>query len=69
MNLVKMEARNIVRWYAVIFCVKLSENATTTFAKLWHAFGDDTMSRVKSFHWHKMFSDARNLVEDKQHNR
>jgi hypothetical protein len=27
------------------------------------------MSRVKPFHWHKMFSEARTLVEDKQRSR
>jgi hypothetical protein len=64
-----MEAWNIVRCYAIIFCVKLGENATITYAKFWHAFGDDTMSRVKPFHWHKMFSEARTLVEDMQRSR
>jgi hypothetical protein len=29
-------------------------------------FGDDAMSRAQAFHWHNMFSEGRNLVEDEQ---
>jgi len=48
------------------FCVKLGDNATTTHGKLQQAFGDDAMSRAQAFRWHKMFSEARTLVEYEQ---
>jgi hypothetical protein len=48
------------------FCVKLSDSATTTHAKLQQSLGDDAMSRAQAFHWHNMFSEGRNLAEDEQ---
>jgi hypothetical protein len=63
---VEMEARNIAQRYAIFFCVKLGDNATTTHEKLQQAFGDDAMSRAQAFRWHKMFSEGRTLVEDEQ---
>jgi len=66
-NLVtKMEARNIVQRYAIIFCVKLGDSATTTHEELQQTFGDDAMSRAQAFCWHKMFSEGRTIVEDEQ---
>jgi hypothetical protein len=63
-NLVKkMEARNIAQRYAILFCVKLGDSATTTHEKLQQAFGDDAMSRAQAFRWHKMFSEGRTIVE------
>jgi len=62
-----MEAQNIAQWYAIFFCVKLDDSAITTHGKLHQAFGDDAMSRAQAFHWHKMFSEGRNIVEDEQH--
>jgi len=59
-----MEARNIAQWYTIFLCVKLSDSATTTRGKLQQAFGDDAMSRAQAFHWHKMFSEGRTIVED-----
>jgi len=64
---VEMEARNIMQQYAIFFCVKLGDNATTTHGKLQWNFGDDAMSTVQAFRLHKMFSEGRTLVEDKQH--
>ena len=61
-----MEHRAVI---CPFFCVKLSDNATTTHGKLQQAFGDDAMSRAQDFHWHKMFSEGINLVEDEQHSR
>ena len=69
-NLVtKMEARNIAQRYAIFFCVKLGESATTTHGKLQLAFGDDAMSRAQAFRWHKMFSEGRTIFEDEQRSR
>ena len=48
------------------FCVKLGDSATTTHAKLQQAFGEDPMSRAQAFHYHKMFSEGRTIVEDEQ---
>jgi len=61
-----MEARNIAQRYAIFFCVKLSDAATTTHGKLQQAFGDDAVSRAQAFRWHKMFSEGRTIVEDEQ---
>jgi len=62
----KMEARDIAKRYAIFFCVKLGDSATTTQGKLQQAFGDDGMSRAQAFRWHKMFSEGRTIVEDEQ---
>jgi len=64
---VEMEAQNIVQWYATFFGVKLGDNATTTHEKLQQAYGDGAMLTAQAFHWHKMFSEGRTLVEDEQH--
>ena len=61
---VEMVARNIAQRYAILFCAKLGDNATTTHGKLQQAFGDDTTSRAQVFRWHKMFSEDRTLFED-----
>ena len=61
-----MEARNITQRYAILFCVKLGDSATTTHEKLQQAFGDDAMSRAQAFRWHKMFSEGRTIVEDEE---
>ena len=66
-NLVtKIEAWNITQRYAIFFCVKLGDSATTTYGKLRQAFGDDAMSRAQAFRWHNIFSEGRTLVEDEQ---
>jgi hypothetical protein len=64
----KMEARNITQRYAIFFCFKLSDTATT-HRKLQHAFGDDALSRVQALHWHKTFSEGITIVEDEQRSR
>jgi hypothetical protein len=61
-----MEAQNTAQQYTVFCCVKCSDNATTTHGKLQQAFGDDAMSRAQAFHWHKMRSEGRILIEDDQ---
>jgi hypothetical protein len=61
-----MEARNIAQRYAILFCVKLGDSATTTHEKHQQAFGDDAMSRAQTFRWHKMFSEDRTIVEDEE---
>jgi len=62
-----MEARNIAQRYAILFCVKLGDSATTTHEKLQQAFGDDATSKAQAFRWHKMFSSGRTIVEDEEH--
>jgi len=48
------EAWNIAQRYAIFsFCVKLSDNATTTHGKLQQAFEDDEMSKAQAFRWQK----------------
>jgi hypothetical protein len=63
---IKMETPNIMQQYAIFFCVKLGDIATTMHGKLQQAFGDDTMSRAQAFCWHKLFSEGRTLVDDEQ---
>jgi hypothetical protein len=63
----QIEVWNIVQWYAISFCVKFDENATTAHGNLRWAFGDNAVSRAQTLHWHKMFSEGRTLVEDEQH--
>jgi len=62
-----MEAQNIAQRYAIFFCVKFRDSATTTHGKLQQTFGDDAMSRARAFCWHKMFSKDRTIIEDEQH--
>ena len=50
-----------------LFRVKVGDNATITHGKLQQAFGDDAMSTAQAFHWHKMLSEGRTVVEDEQH--
>jgi len=64
-----MEARNIAQRYAILFCVKLGDSATTTHEKPQHAFGDDATSRAQAFRWHKMFSEGRTILEDEERSR
>ena len=63
---VQMEIWNTVQWYAIFFCVKHDENATTTHGNLQQAFGDNAMSRAQAFHWHTVLSKGRTLVEGEQ---
>jgi hypothetical protein len=58
-----MEAWKTAQRYAIIFCVKLDDSATTTHGKLHQAFGYDAMLQIR---WHKMFSEGRTIVEDEQ---
>jgi hypothetical protein len=52
-----------------LFCVKLGDSSTTTHGKLQQDFAEDAVSRAQAFHWHKMFSEGRIVVEDEQHGR
>jgi hypothetical protein len=61
----KMEAQNIAQRYAIILCVKLGDNATTTNGKLQQAFVDYAISRAQAVRWH-MFCEGRKLVKDEQ---
>ena len=61
-----MEARNIAQRYAILFCVKLGDSATTTYEKLQQAFGDDAMSRAQAFPQYKMFSEGKTIVKDEE---
>jgi len=58
-----MEAPNIAQQYAIFFCVKLGDSATTTHGKLQQAFGDVAVSRAQAICWHKMFSEGRPLLK------
>jgi hypothetical protein len=63
----EMEARNIAQRYVCnVLCVKLGDSATTTSGKFQQTFGDHAISRAQAFHWHKIFSKSRTLVEDEQ---
>jgi hypothetical protein len=45
----KMEAQNIAQRYAIFFCVKLGDSATTIHGKRLHAFGDYAVSKAQPF--------------------
>jgi predicted ArsR family transcriptional regulator len=59
-----MERRNIEHRYAIKFCVKLGKSAKETFDKIVKVFGDEAMSRVQVFRWHKEFKNGRESVGD-----
>ena len=46
-----------------LFCVQLSDSATTTHGKLQQPFGDDAMPRAQAFRRYKMFSEAEPLLK------
>jgi len=48
-------------------CVKLGDSATTTYGTLQQAFGDDSMSRVQAFRWHKMLKMSSAVDDHQQH--
>jgi hypothetical protein len=56
----KLKTWNLAQRYAIFFCVKLGDSATTTRGKLQQAFGDDAISKAQAFRWHNTF------VEDQQ---
>lgn len=49
---------------AIMFCFRLGNSATETFAKLQQAYGDSVLSRAQVFRWFKAFSDGRESIED-----
>ena len=46
------------------FCVKLGKTATETLQLLPDAYGDEALSRVRVFEWHRRFVLGRVSVED-----
>jgi hypothetical protein len=60
---VEMEAQNIAQWYAIFFCVKLGDNATTTPGKLQQTFVDDACQQHKPFTGTKCFLNAELLLK------
>jgi len=46
------------------FCIKLEKSATETFEMIKKAFEDETMSRSKTFEWHKRFLKGREATSD-----
>ena len=36
-----------------------------TFELIKRAYGDDALSRIRVFEWHKMFKEGQELVEDR----
>lgn len=46
------------------FCLKVSKNAIETYAMIKTAFGDDLLSRLKTFEWFQRFKNGRESTED-----
>ena len=44
--------------------MKLKKSATETFQLLTEAYGEECMSRARTFEWHKGFSEGRESVKD-----
>ena len=49
------------------FCFKLNETAAETHRMLKEAFGEQTLSRARTFVWFKCFKDGQESVEDRKH--
>jgi len=49
------------------FCFKLNKNAGETNWMLKEAFGEQALSRARTFEWFKSFKDGRESVEDDKH--
>ena len=47
------------------FCVRNGICAAETLRMLQKAFGDQALSKTRTFEWHKMFREDRERVEDK----
>jgi hypothetical protein len=47
-----------------MFLVKLKKSMMETFQLLTEAYGEECMSRVRIFEWHKQFSEGRESVKD-----
>ena len=48
------------------FCVQNEISAAETLRMLQKAFGDQALSKTRTFEWHKMFREGRERVEDKE---
>ena len=46
------------------FLVRLGKTPTETLKLLQEVYGDDTMSRIRLFEWHRRFEEGREEVED-----
>lgn len=51
------------------FCVRNGISGAKTFRMLQKAFSENSMSRASVFHWHKLFKEGRESVEDEPHQR
>lgn len=46
------------------FCIANEISCTLTFKMLQKAYGDQCLSRTRTFEWYKMFKEGREVVED-----
>jgi len=50
----------------ITLCVKANKTGSETFDMLHIAYGDDTLSRSRTFEWHRRFKAGRKSTEDDQ---
>ena len=48
------------------FCAKLNKTGSENFDTLHIAYGDDALSRSRTFEWHRRFKAGRESIEDDQ---
>jgi len=48
-------------------CFKLNKTAAETHRMLKEAFGEQSLSQVRTFEWFKRFKDGKESVEDDKH--
>lgn len=60
-----MKSRNIAQRYAISFYCKPDKILLITYGNLQKAFGNEVMSRVQVFCWHKMYCEGGTSVEIK----
>lgn len=51
------------------FCMKNEISASDTLEMLEKAYGNDALSKTRTFEWYKMFKEGRESVEDEPHQR
>lgn len=52
-----------------LICLKFSDSATETYAKLQKALVDESMSRAQSFCWYNIFTEGRADIKDERRRR